>query len=68
MTNNENSISSSGRRRGDCWRVPPPLQDGQVQHAEGEQGAGQQKVLQEVLNFFTVSPSFPHPHTRNAVQ
>merc|ERR1712110_311533 len=49
---------------GEC----PPLQDGQVQHAEGEQGGGQQEVLQEVLNGnsnfppFTASPSsFPPP-------
>ena len=62
----------SGRRRGDCWRVPPPLQDGQVQHAEGDQGAGQQEGLQKVLS--PVSQSIiilhaPHPpHKRNAVQ
>ena len=52
---------SAGRGRGDRGRVPPPLQDGQVQHSEGEQGPGQQEVLQEVLNLnfppLTVSPS-----------
>ena len=56
-----NGNLTAGRGRGDRGRVPPPLQDGQVQHSEGEQGPGQQEVLQEVLNLnfppLTVSPS-----------
>ena len=46
------------QRRGDGGRVPAALQDGEVQHAEGDQGAGQQEGIQEVLNFYCpVSPT-----------